>query len=71
MPLLADTSSLQDKHVDLPLAVAERNIPPAIIFKLIKAVISIRERKHNLFRELDITVQPPFKFTEYVYSETI
>jgi hypothetical protein len=57
MPKLADTSILQDMHVDHLLAVVERNIPPEIILQFIKAIISTRAQKYNLLRKLDMYKQ--------------
>lgn len=48
MPMSADTSSLQGKHVDLLPAVVERNIPPEIILHLIMVPASTCVPKHNL-----------------------
>jgi hypothetical protein len=57
-PMLADTSSLQDKHVDLPLAVVERNIPPEMILQLIMVTASTCVPKHNLIRKPHLYKQP-------------
>jgi hypothetical protein len=51
MPMSEDTSSLQGKHVDLPPAVVERNIPPEIILQLIMVPVSTCVPKHNLLRK--------------------
>jgi hypothetical protein len=48
MPTLADISSLQDNHVDLPPAMVERNIPPEIILQLTLVTTPTCVQKHNL-----------------------
>lgn len=55
MLTLAGTSSLQDKHVDLPLVAAERNIPPEIVLQLTAVpALPCSIQKHNLLRKLDM-----------------
>ena len=51
IPMSADTSSLQGKHVDLPPAVVGRNIPPEIILQLIMVHASTCVPKHNLLHK--------------------
>jgi hypothetical protein len=57
MLTLAGTSSLQDKHEDLPLVAAERNIPPEIGLQLTRVPASTRTQKHNLLGKLDMYKQ--------------